>query len=103
MRSMGVWDDASVTEYEELKSWAKQNNQEIHIAEVKEVGSIKHDELGPSLSQHKGRLVFRGDLTRNQDGLPAKFRELHSQPASIYDNCDGVILRNCWFQLRLHC
>lgn len=48
-----------------------------------EVGSIKHDELGPTLAQHKGRLVFRGDATRDENGLPAKFRELHSQPASI--------------------
>ena len=83
IRAMGVWDDNSVTEYEQVKSQAKRNGEEIHLAEVMEIGSIKNDELGPSLSQHKGRLVFRGDLTRNQDGLPAKFRELHSQPASI--------------------
>lgn len=48
-----------------------------------EIGSIKNDELGPTLSQHKGRLVFRGDATRDENGLPAKFRELRSQPASI--------------------
>ena len=83
VRSMGVWDDASVSEFEELKSYARASGEEMHFAEVMEIGSIKHDELGPSLSQHKGRLVFRGDVTKNQDGLPAKFRELHSQPASI--------------------
>lgn len=101
VRSMGVWDDTSVVEYEELKSWAKQNKEEIHIAEVKEIGTIKNDELGPSLSQHKGRLVFRGDLTRNQDGLPAKFRELHSQPASIMTIAMvlfyGMVGSNCVF------
>ena len=101
VRSMKVWDDDSVLEHDDLRAWAKRNNQEVHIAEVKEIGSIKHDELGPSLSQHKGRLVFRGDLTRNQDGLPAKFRELHSQPASIMTVAIvlfyGMIGSNCTF------
>lgn len=83
IRSMQVWDDSSVMEYEDVKTRANRSGEEIHLAEVMELGSIKNDELGPSLSQHKGRLVFRGDLTRNQDGLPAKFRELHSQPASL--------------------
>ena len=83
VRAMGVWDDSTACEVDELKQWARKEQQEIHIAEVMAIGSIKNDELGPSLSQRKGRLVFRGDDTRNQDGLPAKFRELHSQPASI--------------------
>ena len=83
LRGMHAWDDSSVCELEGLKQWARHEGQEIHIAEIMGIGSIKHDELGPSLSQHKGRLVFSGDNTRNQDGLPAQFRELHSQPASI--------------------
>jgi len=83
VRAMGVWDDSSVCEVSDLKEWAKQKGEKVHIAEVMEVGSIKHDELGPTLAQHKGRLVFRGDATRDENGLPAKFRELHSQPASI--------------------
>ena len=86
VRQMQVWDDwddNSVCELDSLKRWAKQTHTQAHIAEVMAIGSIKHDELGPTLSQHKGRLVFRGDATRDQNGLPAKFRELHSQPASI--------------------
>ena len=83
VRAMGVWDDSTVCELEALKKWAKQSGEKVHIAEVMEIGSIKNDELGPTLSQHKGRLVFRGDATRDENGLPAKFRELHSQPASI--------------------
>ena len=80
---MGVWDDSTVCELETLKKWAKQSGEKVHMAEVMEIGSIKNDELGPTLSEHKGRLVFRGDATRDENGLPAKFRELHSQPASI--------------------
>ena len=80
---MGVWDDSSVCELDKSKQWAKCEKQEIHVAEVMAVGYIKSDKLGPSLSQHKGRLVFRGGNTWNQDGLLSKFRELHSQPGSI--------------------
>ena len=86
---MNAWDDSSVCEVDDLRRKANAAGEKIHIAEVMEIGSIKHDELGPSLSQHKGRLVFRGDATKDQDGLPAKFRELHSQPA--------VFKRSLWF------
>lgn len=71
VRQMQVWDDNSVCELDSLKRWAKQTHTQVHIAEVMAIGSIKHDELGPTLSQHKGRLVFRGDATRDQNGLPA--------------------------------
>ena len=57
--------------------------EKIHIAEEMEIGSTKHDGLGPSLSQHKGRLVFRGDAIEDQDGLPAKFPEV-TFPTSKY-------------------
>ena len=83
VRQMNVWDDSSVCEVDDLRQKAKAAGEKIHIAEVMEIGSIKHDELGPSLSRHKGRLVFRADAAKDQDGLPAKFRELQSQPASI--------------------
>ncbi|CAL1128425.1 unnamed protein product [Cladocopium goreaui] len=33
IRAMGVWDDNSVTEYEQVKSQAKRNGEEIHLAE----------------------------------------------------------------------
>lgn len=73
---MNVWDESPVCEVDDLRQKATAAGEKIHIAEVMEIGSIKLDELGPSLSQHKGRLVFRGDATKDQDGLPAKFREL---------------------------
>ena len=79
---MNAWDDSSVCEVDDLRQKANAAGEKIHIAEVMEIGSIKHDELGPSRSQHKGRLLFRGDATEDEDGLSAKFWELHSQPAS---------------------
>ena len=83
VREMQVWDDSSVCELSDLKRWARETRTKIHVAEIMAIGSIKNDELGPSLSQHKGRLVFRGDATRDQFGQPAQFRDLHSQPASM--------------------
>ena len=52
--------DNSVCELDSLKQWTRQTNTQVHIVEVTAVGSIIHGELGPTLSQHKGRLVSGG-------------------------------------------
>lgn len=51
VRQINVWDDSSVCEVDDLRQKALAAGQKIHIAEVMEIGSIKHDELGPSPSQ----------------------------------------------------
>ena len=77
---MNVWDESPVCEVDDLRQKATAAGEKIHIAEVMEIGSIKLDELGPSLSQHKGRLVFRGMPLRTRTGCQRSF-------GSWYSNC----------------
>ena len=80
VRQMQVWDDNSVCELNSLKQWARQTDTQVHIAEVMAIGSIKHDELGPTLSQHKGRLVFRGDASATRMAFRQNSRNcIHNQ------------------------
>ena len=46
--------------------------------------SIKFFEKGPEWWKYKGRICFRGDNVRDQDGAPAIFQELSSSPAAIH-------------------
>ena len=54
VREMQVWDDSSVCELSDLKRWARETRTKIHVAEIMAIGSIKNDELGPSLFSTQG-------------------------------------------------
>ena len=45
------------------------------MGELMPIASIKHWE-SPALRKYKGRIVFRGDNARDQDGKMAVFQEL---------------------------
>ena len=47
--------------------------------------SIKFFECDPSMWKYKGRIVFRGDAVKDQDGAAAVFQELSASPTSIQD------------------
>ena len=82
VRGIPVWDDSSVVELHQLKQQAREAGKQVHIAEVMVICSEKNAEL-KGRSTFKGRLVYRGDNTRDQEGNLAKFSELHALPASL--------------------
>ena len=50
--------------------------------------TIKHWET-PSKRRYKGRIVFRGDCVKDQDGCDAVFQELSASPTAIHSvNCN---------------
>ena len=78
-----TWLLNSVVEKVDLIATAKENNQVIHLADLMTIASIKHAELDPSKQKMKGRIVFRGDAAKDQDGSLAVFQELSSSPSTI--------------------
>ena len=75
LRANATWDDSSVTPLHVLKRRAKENGEEIKIAEVLTLAGIKHSELSEEYHRYKGRIVYRGDLIRNQVGEHVFFAE----------------------------
>ena len=83
VRARKVWDHSSVVEREVLCSQADKQGETIRVADAMTIAGVKNSELPESQHVHKGRVVYRGDAVKDQEGLPAMFRELHSLPTNI--------------------
>ena len=81
--SQRTWWEETVIEKERLVSDAQANNKTIHCGELMPIASIKHFE-SPALRKYKGRIVFRGDNVKDQDGAIAVFQELSASPSAVH-------------------
>ena len=79
----GTWKLDTVIERDGLIELAKANHEKIHLGELMTICSIKYYEKGPSFWVHKGRICYRGDIGKDQDGAAAVYQELDAQPTSI--------------------
>jgi len=79
----GTWDESTVVERDVLFQRVKDAKQKISWGDLLTLCSIKFFEKGPDFWKYKGRICFRGDKIRDQDGAPAVFQELSSSPAAI--------------------
>ena len=78
-----TWNLSTVIEKAELVAKALKSGEKIHLGELMSICSEKFAELAPELRKLKGRIVYRGDITKDQDGNLAVFQELSASPTSI--------------------
>ena len=79
-----TWLEDTVIERSELIERSKSDGNIIHMGDLMSICSVKHAE-GPEHAQvYKGRVCFRGDNVRDQDGALAIFQELSAQPTTIH-------------------
>ena len=64
-------------------SQAKKSGIKIHLGQLMSISSKKFAELAEHLRVLKGRIVFRGDIVKDQDGAAAVFQDLSASPTSI--------------------
>ena len=81
----GTWLLNTVIEKKGLIAKSKASGQKIHMGDLNPICSIKHFELDSSNHRYRGRITFRGDNTRDEDGAMAIFQELSASPTSIQD------------------
>ena len=79
-----TWLLESVREKADLVESARLSGEKIHLADLMTIASVKHAELAAEFQKLKGRIVFRGDNVRDQDGATAVFQELSSSPTIIH-------------------
>ena len=79
----GTWLESNPVEKDVLVSRATAAGEHIHCGELMPIASIKHFE-SPSLRKYKGRIVFRGDNVKVQNGAIAVFQELSASPSAIH-------------------
>ena len=83
LESKGTWDLSSVIDREELINDVRKRNHPIHVGKLMSICSEKFAELSEDQRVLKGRVVYRGDDTRDEYGAAAVFQDLQSNPASI--------------------
>ena len=78
-----TWDLSTVVEKADLVATPLKTGEKIHLGELMSICSEKFAELAPELRKLKGRIVYRGDITKDQNGNLAVFQELSASPTSI--------------------
>ena len=78
----GTWDEANPVEKDKLVTNHKSGDL-LHLGELMPIASIKHWE-SPALHKYKGRIVFRGDNVKDQNGDWAIFQEIYASPTAIH-------------------
>ena len=79
----GTWDLTTVTERCDLIADSKRKDVRIHLGQLMSICSEKFAELAEHLRVLKGRIVFRGDIVKDQEGAAAVFQDLTANPTSI--------------------
>jgi len=81
----GTWLEDTVVEKTELIERAKRDKDTIHLGELMPICSIKFWEMPPEQHKYKGRICFRGDNVRDEQGAAAVFQEISANPTSVHD------------------
>ena len=55
----------------------------VHFGKLMTIASIKFYELAKHLQKVKGRIVYRGDCAKDEEGATAVYRELGANPTSV--------------------
>ena len=80
----GTWLPETVQEVNQLKQHARATGEKVVIGQAMTICSEKYAELeDESLHELKGRIVFRGDNARDEDGALAVYQDLAASPTLI--------------------
>jgi hypothetical protein len=77
------WDLNSVKARKDVKASARSRGVTTHFGELMDLCHLKHAELAEALQSYKGRVVFRGDTMRDEDGFLAVFSEQGASASSM--------------------
>ena len=83
LEAAGTWDLESVREYADVKAEAQKSGISVHFGQLMSIASIKFWELAKHLQKTKGRIVYRGDCAKDENGAAAVYQELGANPTSV--------------------
>ena len=78
-----AWDYATVRAKAEVIAECKKKNKKAHFGSLMDLCHEKHSELKLLIKLFKGRVVFRGDQTRDEEGFFAVFSEQGASASHI--------------------
>ena len=100
LETIPAWDVRKVKSKKEVIKEAQNNNNKVHFTSLMDLCHLKNSELEPQFQKYKGRVVFRGDIVKDDSGAYAVFTEQGSSAsqmtaANVMDviarlpDCDG--------------
>ena len=84
----------SVREKEDVRAEAKRTGVSVHFGQLMTIASIKFWELAQHLQKMKGRIVYRGDCAKDENGAAAVYQELGANLSSRRRKgiCSSIII-----------
>ena len=79
LSGLKAWLLDTVSEKADVIRKAKENKETVHFGSLMALCHQKHSELSEALRRYKGRVVFRGDNVRDEEGFYAVFRSREHQ------------------------
>ena len=79
-----TWLEETVIERDDLVKNAQKSGETIHLGDLLTICSIKFWERVVAEHMYKGRICFRGDNVRDEQGAVAVFQELSANPTSVH-------------------
>ena len=75
LETIPAWQLDNVKSKKEVIKEAQKNNNKVHFASLMDLCHLKNAELDPPLQKHKGRVVLRGDIVKDDSRAYAAFTE----------------------------
>ena len=77
-----AWDISKVKPKAEVIAQAKRNRRPVHFGSLMDLCHVKNSQLGKEFWTYKGRVVFRGDIVKDENGQYAIFTASASNMAA---------------------
>ena len=78
-----AWDVRKVKSKKEVTKEAQKNSNKVHFASLMDLCHLKNSELEPQFQKYKGRVVFRGDIVKDDSGAYSVFTEQGSSASQV--------------------
>ena len=75
LEKLPAWDYKSVREKADVKAEAKAGGFTVHFGNLMQLCHLKNSEMHVEFQSYKGRIVFRGDNIKDEDGCKALFTD----------------------------
>ena len=73
----------NVRNKKEVIDEARMKGRKVHFASLMDICHLKHSELEPQYQKHRGRVVLRGDIVKDDSGSLAEFTEQGSSASQM--------------------
>jgi hypothetical protein len=83
LEAKNTWDLATVVEKDDLLAAARRDGRKLHIGSLMSICSEKFAELEEAFRVLKGRIVYRGDCAKDEQGAYAVYQNMTASPTSI--------------------